>query len=151
MRTTKKNLLVIVLLVFSFSWAQAQYRNGYGYGRQRSRVPQVQTPQKKAEPLTPEQMVDNEMPKITKSIELNDFEKAILRSTLLRFLKSRNEVILLELPPKETQESIKKLFDKQDAELKAGLPQDKYEAFVALRDNGFKKKKKKRKKKKNKD
>ncbi|WP_394748643.1 protein kinase family protein [Spongiimicrobium salis] len=152
MKTTKKNLLVVLVTLLSLSWAQAQYGNGYGRQRQRSRIPQAQTPQKEQEPLTPEQMVDNEMPKIIKQIALNEFETAIMRATLLKFLKSRNEVILSNLPQRETQEAISKLFEKQDAELKAGLPQDKYEAFIELRNNGFKKKKKKkRKKKKNKD
>ena len=154
MKTTKKNLLVIIVTLLSLSWAQAQYGNGYGrQGQRRNRIPQAQTPQKEQEPLTPEQMVDNEMPKIIERIQLNDFEAAIMRSTLLKFLKARNEIFLSNLPQRETQEAIAKLFEKQDEELKAGLPQDKYEAFVELKNNGFKKKKKKkkRKKKKNKD
>ena len=152
MKTTKKNLLVIVVMLFSLSWVQAQYGNGYGRQGQRSRIPQAQAPQKEQEPLTPEQMVDNEMPKIIKQVQLNEFETAIMRATLLKFLKSRNEIILSNLPQQETQEAINKLFEKQDAELKAGLPQDKYEAFIELRNNGCKKKKKKkRKKKKNKE
>jgi hypothetical protein len=134
----------------------AQYGNGYGngggsgYGRQRNSIPQAQTPQEEPKALTAEEIVDNEMPNITENVGLNPFEEAIVRSILTKSVQKRIELQILKLDPEKTREAMEKIVKEQEEELKEGLPEDKYEAFVKLQKDRFKSKKKK-KKKKNKD
>lgn len=165
MRTKRRLFISIVLVVLSFPFLNAQYGygngygygyggyNGYGYGRQRNTIPQVQETPKEPEKLTAAQIVDAEMPGITEKLGLNAFEEAILSTTLKKYLQERIELQILELPADKMREGYEKITKKQDEELRAGLPADKYEAFVELQKNNFKKvkdKKKKRKKKKSK-
>jgi len=93
------------------------------------------------------------MPSITEALGLDPFEEAIVRTTLVQSVQQRIELQILELEPLKMKEEVEKIQRRQDAELKAGLPEDKYEAFVELQENRFraKKKKDKKKKKKNKD
>ena len=160
MKTNKKFYLSLLLTVLSFPVICAQYGygngygygygNGYGYGRQRNAIPQaVETP-KEPEKLTAEQIVNAEMPEISEKLGLNAFEEAILSTTLKKYLQERIEMQILKLPPDQMREGYEKITLKQDEELKAGLPADKYEAFVELQKNGFKKVKQKKKQKKKK-
>lgn len=143
---------------------QAQYgygNSGYGNsrggsGRQRSSIPQAESAPKKEEPKTAAQIVDNEMPNITEALELNEFETAVLSSVLKKYLKQRIEMQILELPLDKMREGMEKITKNQDAELKAGLPIEKYDAFVAMQKKGIAKtkkdvKKKKKRKRKTKD
>lgn len=160
--------LVLLVLVLTASECYAQYgygqqqggygygRGGYGYGRQRSAVPRAQETPKKEDPKTAEQIVDGEMPSITEALQLNEFETAVLSSVLKKYVQERIEAQILKLPPEKMREVFEKITERQDEELKAGLPLEKYEAFVELQKNGVaktiknnKKKKKKRKKDKN--
>ncbi len=133
-------------------------RGGYGYGRQRSAIPQVQETEKEPEPQTAEQIVDGEMPAIADALALNDFETAVLSSILKKYVQERIEMQILKLSPEKMREGFEKITERQDAELKAGLPLEKYEAFVDLQKNGLQKtqkdikkeQKKKKKKKKSK-
>lgn len=161
MKTDKKLFFSVLFIVLSFPFLSAQYGygNGYGYGyggyggygRQRNSIPQAQETPKEPEKLTAEQIVDQEMPGITEKLGLNPFEEAVLSTTLKKYLQERIELQILDLPQDKMRESYEKITQKQDEELKAGLPADKYEAFVELQKNGFKKvKEKKKKKKKNK-
>ncbi|MFS4469202.1 hypothetical protein [Maribacter sp. 2210JD10-5] len=148
-----------IVLCFIGSETMAQYgyggRGGYGYGRQRSAVPQAQTAQKPPEPKTAEQIVDDEMPSITEALSLNEFESAILSSVLKKYVQERIEAQILKLPPEKMREVYENITKRQDEELRAGLPSEKYEAFVALQKDGvsktLKKKKKEKKKKRKKD
>ncbi|TLP77611.1 hypothetical protein [Maribacter sp. ACAM166] len=160
-------ILLSILLGSSEIYAQYGYggggggygygrgRGGYGNGRQRNTIPQAQEAPKAPEPKTAEQLVDGEMPSISKALELNDFEQAVLSSVLKKYVQERIEAQILQLPPEKMREVYDKITKKQDEELKAGLPLDKYEAFVALQEEGVaktlkkKKKKEKRKKRKN--
>ena len=159
MKTNKKLFLSFLLIVLSFPFLSAHYGygngygNGYGYGgsgRQRNTIPQVQETPKEPEKLTAAQIVDQEMPSITEKLGLNPFEEAVLSTTLKKYLQERIELQILELPADKMRESYEKITLKQDEELKAGLPADKYEAFVELQKSGFKKVKEKKKKRKNK-
>jgi hypothetical protein len=161
MKTDKRLFFSVLFIVLSFPFLSAQYGygNGYGYGyggyggygRQRNSIPQAQETPKEPEKLTAEQIVDQEMPGITEKLGLNPFEEAVLSTTLKKYLQERIELQILDLPQDKMRESYEKITQKQDEELKAGLPADKYEAFVELQKNGFKKvKEKKKKKKKNK-
>ena len=156
--------LILLSILFTSSEIYAQYgyggggygygRGGYGYGRQRSSIPQAQETPKEPEPKTAEQLVDDEMPSITKALELNDFEQAVLSSVLKKYVQERIEAQILKLPPEKMREVYENITKRQDEELKAGLPLEKYEAFVALQKEGVaktlkKKKKQKRKKSKN--
>ncbi len=145
-------ILMIGLVGIESVCAQYGYGNRYGnrYGRQRSTVPQVQDTQKPPEPKTAEELVDARMPDITETIGLNPFEEAVVRSTLVKYVQKRLELRILDLEPKKMQEEFDKLGKLQNEELKAGLPEDKYEAYVELEKNRFKAKKKKKKKKKKK-
>ncbi|MCJ7465418.1 MAG: hypothetical protein MUO53_01825 [Maribacter sp.] len=162
MKINLKFLLVLSTLFFVGAELQAQYGygqgygygNGYGYGRQRSAVPQNDIPEKEPEPKTAEEIVDSEMPAIAEALELNEFEKAVLSSTLKKYVQERIEMQILQLSPEQMREGMEKITKKQDEELKAGLPIEKYEAFVAMQRDGVQKtqkKNKKEKKKKSKD
>ncbi|MFT0715192.1 hypothetical protein [Flagellimonas lutimaris] len=151
--------LLIGVLTVNDMYAQYGYGSPYGrrsmYGRGRSAIPEagpVDTP-KDETPPTAEEIVDEQMPSITEALGLDPFEEAIVRTTLVQSVQQRIELQILELEPLKMKEEVEKIQRRQDAELKAGLPEDKYEAFVELQENRFraKKKKDKKKKKKNKD
>lgn len=156
MKTPIKYVWIIVLALFGTLSVSAQYGYGsgygygnrYGYGRSRSAIPQTQVEPKKEDPLTPEEIVEQEMPNIVEQVNLNEFESAVVSSILIKYLKKRQEILLLELEPNKTREALEAIYKGQETELKQGLPEDKYEAFVKLQEDGFKKSKKKKKKKK---
>jgi len=155
MKISRSYLVTLCVALLFVSLAEAQYgygRNGYGngYGRQASRIPQGPAPDTKEEPLTAEELVEKEMPKIVEILGLNEFEKAVVSTTLTKYLKQRMELQLLELGPEKTKEGMRKISEKETADMKAGLPEDKFQAFVELREDGVKKTVKKNKKKKKK-
>lgn len=124
----------------------------YGmYGPQRSSLPRgPEAPAKEEEPKTAEELVAEQMPKISEAMGLNDFEEAVVSSILTKYVQKRIELQILELPEEQTRAALEKIAQEQDRELKQGLPAEKYEAFLDLQKNGFKGKKKRKKKKKNK-
>ncbi|ADY30528.1 MULTISPECIES: hypothetical protein [Cellulophaga] len=152
MKTNKIFFYATIVFVLSFSTVEAQYgygngyNNGYGNGRVRNQMPQTQS-NEKPEPLTAEEIVDLQMPKILEVIDLNSFEEAVLSTTLTKYIKKYMELQILKLDGEKMKESIEKLKEQQSEELKAALPKEKYEAYVALEKEGFKKAKKKKKKK----
>ncbi|MEM7381919.1 MAG: hypothetical protein AAF361_12075, partial [Bacteroidota bacterium] len=89
---SKNYFLTILFALLFIPVAEAQYGYGYGnsyYGRRggRSAIPQTATPERKAEPLTAEEIVANEMPKINEALELNDFEQAVVASILTKYIQ----------------------------------------------------------------
>ena len=167
MKINKTYLVALFTLLLTGVELQAQYGyggggygyggRGNGYGRGTSRIPQAQEPQKEPENLTAEEIVDNEMPEIAEALELNEFETAVLSSVLKKYVQERIEMQILKLTPDKMREKMEKITERQDEELKAGLPMEKYEAFVELQKKGVaktnkekKKKEKKQKKKKKK-
>ena len=162
MKINKTYWVALFALLLTGVELQAQYGyggGGYGYGgrgtygRGRSSIPQAQEPQKEPENLTAEEIVDKEMPAIAGALELNEFETAVLSSVLKKYVQERIEMQILKLSPDKMREKMEEITARQDEELKAGLPLEKYEAFVELQKNGVaktnkeKKKKEKRKKK----
>ena len=147
MKTYKKYFLSTIAFVMFAPILQAQYGYGNRYGRQRDALPQIEQSAEKSEPLTAEQIVDAEMPSIAEHLNLTEFEKAVVGTTLTKYVKQRMELQLLKLSPEKTKEGMEKILEKQNEELKAGLPEDKYNAFLDLQDDGFKPKKKKKRKK----
>ncbi|MBT8284187.1 MAG: hypothetical protein HKO75_02300 [Flavobacteriaceae bacterium] len=114
-------------------------------------APQTQDKPEPAEPMTAEELVEAEMPKLLEAIEFSEFEQAILKSILTKYVQQRIEIQILKLEPEKTREAYEQINLKQDEELKASLPADKFEALKEYRENrGKKSKSKKRKKKKNK-
>ncbi|MDB4292679.1 hypothetical protein N9954_04675, partial [Maribacter sp.] len=101
-------------------------------------------------PKTAAEIVDDQMPTISETLELNDFESAILGSVLKKYVQQRIEMQILKLSPEKMREGYEKITENQDEELKAGLPPEKYEAFVALMEKGIQKTKKEKKKEKKK-
>lgn len=164
-RLNRLNVFIMALFLFAGAEAYSQYGygyggygygRGYGYGSQRSGIPQAQETPKKEEPKTAEEIVDGEMPSIIEALQLNDFESAVLSSVLKKYVQERIEAQILKLPPEKMREVYENITLRQDEELKAGLPLEKYEAFVELQKNGVAKtiknnKKQKKKKKKNKN
>lgn len=156
MRNYINYVLLLFTVLFSIAEIQAQYGrgygygggSGYGYGRPRNNIPQVQSTPKEPEPKTAEQIVDQEMPAITEALELNEFEVAVLGSVLKKYLQKRIEMQILELTPEQMREGMEKITLQQDAELKAGLPLEKYEAFVEMQKKGVQKTRKEKKKEK---
>ncbi|WP_350286023.1 hypothetical protein [uncultured Croceitalea sp.] len=146
------SLLIVLVLGLFATEMDAQFRNGNRFGRQRgSQIPQAQTPPEEPEPKTADQLVDEQMPKITEALELDPFEEAVVRSTFVKYVQKRMELQILKLEPNKMKEEFEKLAELQNEELKAGLPEEKYEAYLDLQENRFKTKKKKKKRKKNKD
>ncbi|WKX75682.1 hypothetical protein [Zobellia laminariae] len=94
---------------------------------------------------------------IAEALELNEFESAVMSSVLKKYLQKRIEMQILQLTPEQMREGMEKITKSQDEELKAGLPIEKYDAFVAMQKKGLqktkkeKKREKKRKKKKTED
>ena len=152
MKTKKIFFYATLTFVLSVSTVEAQYgygngyNNGSGRGRVRNQMPQTQS-NEKPKPLTAEEIVELQMPKITEAIELNSFEQAVLSTTLTKYIKKYMELQILKLEGDKMRESIEKLQKEQSEELKAALPKEKYDAYVALEKEGFKKAKKKKKKK----
>jgi hypothetical protein len=145
---------LVLLIAFFCSQAHAQFgRQGMMNGRQRNAIPQPEIAPEKEQPKTAAEMVDAEMPSITEALELNDFETAVVSSILKKYVQERIEAQILQLPPDKMKEVFESINKRQDEELKAGLPPEKYEAFAALQQNGVSKtlkEKKKEKKQKNK-
>jgi len=173
MKTHIRHLIVLFILLLGASEIQAQYGYGYGgggygyggygsrgmYGRGRSAIPQAgpTASQKEPEPKTAAQIVDDEMPAIAKTLGLDEFEKAVMSTTLKKYVQERIELQILKLPTDKMREAYEKITVRQDEELKAGLPLEKYEAFVKMQKEGvakmqkeMKKEEKRRKKKKKK-
>lgn len=152
-------LFVGTILLFA-SEVHAQYgyggsgngygRGGYGYGRNRSLSAQPDAAPEPPKPKTADELVDEQMPTITETLELNDFEAAVLSSVLKKYVQQRIEMQILKLSPDKMREGYEKITENQDAELKAGLPLEKYEAFVAMMEKGLQKSKKEKKKEKKK-
>ncbi len=169
MKTNTKFLIISFIFMLVGAELQAQYGYGrgygygsgygYGYGRQRSAIPQAQETPKEPEPKTAGQIVDDEMPAIAEAIDLNEFETAVMSSILKKYIQKRIELQILELPQDKMREALEKITEAQTEELKEGLSEEKYLAFVDLQKNGVQKtqkkkkrdKKKKAKKKKNKE
>ena len=152
-------ICVLLLVGGSIYSMEAQYNTNspYGrqnspYGRQNSIVPRADDPQEEPKPLTAEEIVENELPKIIEAAELNPFEEAVVSSILTKYLKKTIELKLLELEPQKTRETLEKIRKDQNEELKAGLPEEKYNIIMEIQEKGLRKvqadKKKKRKKKK---
>lgn len=146
----KKALLLLVLVGFYSMSMNAQMRNGR-YGR--TAIPQAEAPPKEPEPKTAEEIVAAEMPAIIEAVELNDFEAAVVSSILNKYVQQRIELRILKLEGDQAREAYEKIDREERAELESGLPPEKYEAMIELKENGYntrklQKKKKKRKKKK---
>ena len=75
-RLTTISFLILFLGVSVM--ALAQFRNNNRFGRQqRSAIPQATTPPEEPKPKTADELVDEQMPKITEAIGLDPFEEAI--------------------------------------------------------------------------
>jgi hypothetical protein len=140
--------------------SEAQYRNGYGYGgRPNSIIPNSNDEKPEPKSYTAEEIVENEMPMITEAAQLNAFEQAVVSSILTKYVQQTIELRILKLEPQKTRESLDIIKKKQNEELKAGLPEDKYKLIMEIQEKGAKKvqsqnkkgKKKKKDKKKDKD
>ena len=132
--------------------AQVGYGNPYGnpYGRQQ-RTSLPQGPEYNPEddrPKTAEEIVESQMPQIKEAVELNPFEEAVVRSILEKYVQKRIELQILGLDADSARESLEKIKQEQDEELKQGLSPEKFEAFMALYDTGKKGRKARKKKKK---
>lgn len=175
MKTSIKYLIAFFIVLLALAEVQAQYGyggGGYGYGgyggyganRGRglgrgygSAIPQADTPKEAPKPKTADEIVDGEMPAIAETLGLDEFETAVLSTTLKKYVQERIELQILKLPADKMREAFDKITVRQDADLKAGLPLEKYEAFVKMQKEGVakmqkeqKKAEKKRKKKKKK-
>ena len=150
-------ILAFAFLLLGSSIAEAQYRNGYPYyGRPNSIIPRSNDEKAEPKALTASEMVANEMPKISEAADLNEFEEAVVTSILTKYVQQTIELRLLELETNKTRENLQKIKANQDAELKAGLPEEKYMVIKEIQEKGLnkvsnQKKKDKKKKKKSKD
>ena len=124
------------------------------FGRQRSAIPRGPTAaQQEPEKLTAEEYVDQEMPKLIETMDLDPFEEAVVRSVLVKSVQKRMELQILNLEPEKMKEEFEKALKEQDAELEASLPPEKFKIYLEMRENkakAMRKQKKKKKKDKNK-
>jgi len=147
----KLAVLLVLTLLSCVATTYAQYRNGNRFGRQGgSTIPQAQSQPKEPEAKTADQLVDEQMPKIVETIGLDPFEEAIMRATLVKYVQKRLELQILKLEPQKMKEEFEKIAKLQHEELKLGLPEEKYDAYLELEKNRFQAKKRKKKKKKKK-
>lgn len=147
----RKSLLLLFIALSLQSYAQYGYGNRYGSGYGgRSSIPQAQTPEKEPEKLTAEQLVDQQMPQIKETMALDPFEEAVVRTSFVKAVQKRMELQILKLEPQKMREEFEKIQKEQDEELKAALPEEKYEVYLSMRENPSKTKRKQRKKKKTK-
>lgn len=119
-------------------------------GRPNSVIPRSNDPQDQAEPMTAEEIVAEEMPNIVEAANLTDFEKAVVSSILTKHIQQTIELKLLELEPQKTREYLENIRKSQNEELKAGLPEEKYNIIMDIQEKGYKKVKSQQKKKKKK-
>lgn len=141
-------LSLFALLFLTAEAISAQYGYGNRYGRQRTSIPQAQAPQQEPEPKTAEELVEDQMPKIIEALELDPFEQAVVRSTFTKYVQKRLELQILKLEPEKMKEEFQKIQEQQDEEMKAGLPEEKYQSYLDLMKNPSKAVRKKKKKKK---
>ncbi len=163
MKTNIKYLIAFFIILLSGAEMQAQYGYGYGgggygyggygggYGRglgrgRGSAIPQATTPKEEPKPKTAEEIVNGEMPAIKETLGLDEFETAVLSTTLKKYVQERIELQILKLPADKMREAYEKITIRQDEDLKAGLPLEKYEAFVQMQKDGVAKMRKEMKK-----
>ena len=168
MKTNIKYLIAFFIVLLGGAEMQAQYGSGgggYGYGGYgngggrglgrgyNSSIPRMDNPVDPPKPKTADEIVDEEMPKIASTLDLNAFQTAVLSSVLKKYVQERIELQILKLPADKMQEAFEKITIRQDEELKSGLPLEKYEGFVQMQKDGvakMQKEQKKAEKKKNK-
>ncbi len=141
--------IVILLLVLGTQTVSSQVmnRNRLGAG---SPGPTAQS-QRQEEPKTAEEMIDIMMPKISESLQLNDFDGAVMRTILLKYMKKRLELRILDLPDERTRELLGQILKEEDAELKGSLSAEVYEGYKKISEEGLNWKKKEEKEKKKKE
>ncbi|TAI48662.1 hypothetical protein [Flagellimonas allohymeniacidonis] len=156
----RRQTLILLVAITLFSGMETLFgqvgrgnRFGSRYGRGQSTVPQAQSAPKPPEPKTAEELVEERMPSISEALALDPFEEAVVRTTLVKYVQQRIELGILELEPDKMKEELEKISKNQDADIKAGLPPEKYESYMELQKNNFdtRKLKKKKKKKSKKD
>jgi len=147
----------VVMLAVVFSGtpgisAQIMNQSPYGPGRVAT-TPSMAETQRTEEPKTAEEIVDESMPDFTEALELNDFEQAVFRSVMLKYVKKRMELTILQLEREQAQEAYEKISKEEDEEMKLSLSEEKYAAFRELRTLGpdWKRKMAREKKKKEKN
>ena len=157
MKAIKTLLLILITSLSTEAFSQFGM-GGMGMGRnpqtgrRQSLAPQAPQRQEKPENLTAEQIVDLQMDAFKEALDLSAFEVAVLRTILVNSVQKRIELQLLKLSDvDQIMAAVEKIDKEQEEALKSGLPAEKYDAFIALQEEGFKKtKKKKKKRKKNK-
>jgi hypothetical protein len=148
MKTSLTTLSILFVFLMTAD-LQSQFMNQNGFGRQRSVIPQGPTAaEQEPEKLTAEDYVDGRMPEFVEAMGLDPFEEAVVRSILVKSVQKRMELQILKLEPKKMQEEYEKTIKTQDEELKASLPEDKYQIYMEMRENPNKAKRKQKKKKK---
>lgn len=147
----KQFFFLLIVLMAAPQWGHSQMGRYGTFGPQRTSIPRGPGPEaQKEEPKTAEELVAAEMPKIKEALELNPFEEAVVSSVLTKYVQQRIELQILALPAEQTREAHERIAENQKADLQQGLPEEKFELFMELMENGFdtKKAKKERKKKK---
>ncbi|MGB5404417.1 hypothetical protein [Robiginitalea sp.] len=147
----KKLILFLTVSLLAIFGTHAQMGRYGTFDSQRSALPRGPGPEaQKEDPKTAEELVADQMPRITEALDLNAFEQAVVSSILNKYVQQRIELQILELPKDKTREAYEKIAENQKAELKQGLPPEKFEGFMDLMENGGKSKKEKKDRKKKK-
>ena len=147
----RKLILFLTVSTFWIFSTQAQMGRYGTFDNNRSSIPRGPGPEaQKEDPKTAEELVEEQMPKITEALDLNPFEQAVVNSILTKYVQQRIELQILDLPKDKAREAYERIADDQKAELKQGLPPEKFESFMTLMENGFNKKKAKKDRKKKK-
>ncbi|MFP2994710.1 hypothetical protein ABN763_02320 [Spongiivirga sp. MCCC 1A20706] len=144
-------LVLIFVFIFGIQSISAQF---YNNRRQRS-LPsqQIQAPATEQKKLTLEESIDEFLDKNEKLLEIDAFQKALLRTELISFAKKRQEIISGGESIEEKKAMIDNETEKFEGGLKNLLSDEQITTLRDLRTKGSskakreKKKKKKRKKK----
>jgi len=149
MKTFLSNAFIAALFFITID-LHSQFVNQNRWGRQRrgSAIPEAQTPPPEPEKLTAEEYVEKEMPELIEVMELDAFEEAVVRTVLTNSVQKRMELQILQLEPQKMKEELQKIKQQQDEELKAALPEEKFQIYLELIENRSKAKRKQKKKKK---
>jgi hypothetical protein len=148
-----KLVLTICILFISTHEVLAQYygnqRGGYRNRQQQQAIPSA--PEKAPEPLTVEESVDQYLEKNQDLLQLDEFQKAVVRVSFIDFANARQKIIEAEEPREAKVEKIKLEQEKFEASLQLHLSKEQFATWKTLQSPKEKRKEKKKKKKRTKN
>lgn len=145
-----KTLLLFFALTLVSNSLFAQYYGGQQQ-RQRSRQSAIpSTPEKAPEPLTVKESVDAFLVKNAEGLQLDEFQKAILRVNLIELTETRQKIIADDSPREQKIAQFEIEQEKFNSTIAQHLNEEQVSFLKSLMTTSKEKKKKKKKRKKEK-